>query len=120
MTTHARATAPAILADEINGTIRTVLAALPCADTVEGLLSGLKDHINKLLPVVEGKDWAQCRQDGMVGLMTDVVRDKLSHEPADLAARCVYAQELARVCHGLLGLALTEPGDEQWHPATSQ
>ncbi|GHF33315.1 DUF6415 family natural product biosynthesis protein [Streptomyces morookaense] len=117
MTTRACAANPPFATEEITGTISRTLAALPCADTVEGLLSDLKGHINELLPVVEGKDWARCGQVTMVGLMTDVVRDKLTHEPAGVAARCVYAQELARVCRGLLGLALTEPGDEQRHQA---
>ncbi|MEX2985605.1 hypothetical protein [Streptomyces sp. C36] len=80
----------------------------------------LKSHIDDLLPVVEGKDWGQHRQNGMVTLMIEVVRDKLAHEPPHLSARCVCAQEVARVYNGLLGLALTEPGDEQRRQAAAQ
>ncbi|GGX62385.1 hypothetical protein [Streptomyces hiroshimensis] len=49
-------------------------------------------------------------------MTVDEVRKKLAARPAPgtiAATRAVYAQELARTCRALLGLALVEPGDEE-------
>ncbi|MGW1075812.1 DUF6415 family natural product biosynthesis protein [Streptomyces sp. NPDC002537] len=98
----------------VDAVIRGALDRLPLADVVDDLIAALTAHLERLVPVVEAKDWASHGQDKLVGLILGAVRTKLATAPApdaDAAVRAVYAQELARTCRGILGLALVEPGD---------
>ncbi|PHQ50544.1 hypothetical protein BLA24_17150 [Streptomyces cinnamoneus] len=100
----------------VQAVIRRALDRLPLADTVDNLIAALCWHTERLLPAVETKDWSAHGQGELVTVIVDGVRKKLDARPASgavAAARAVYAQEVARACRALLGLALVEPGDEE-------
>jgi Family of unknown function (DUF6415) len=102
--------------DAVRATVRGTLDRMPLADTVDNLTAALRWHIERLVPVVEAKDWARHGQGEPVGLILGAVRALLDNPPkpgAVAVVRAVYAQELARACRELLSLGLTEPGDDQ-------
>ncbi|MFF4534309.1 DUF6415 family natural product biosynthesis protein [Streptomyces sp. NPDC001407] len=107
--------------DGIMGTIRATLDRMPLANTVEHLLLRLRGHIQLLLAEIEAKGWARYGQDNPIRLLATAARDKLNDEPKaePVIARCLYAQELARVCRELLALTLAGPGLEQHHLAVA-
>ncbi|MEV5506633.1 DUF6415 family natural product biosynthesis protein [Streptomyces orinoci] len=96
--------------DEIQTTIRTTLDRLPDATTAEPLLLSLRGHIQLLLPEIEAKDWERHGQGMLMRFLTESVREKLTEEPVrPVVARCLYAQQLARVCRSLLHFAQADP-----------
>ncbi|MCC3767655.1 DUF6415 family natural product biosynthesis protein [Streptomyces sp. UNOC14_S4] len=98
----------------LNAVIRRTLDRTPSGDDLDRLVAALGWHLVRLMAEVAAKDWEEHGQDKIVGVILDGVRAKLDSPPgpgAEVAARAVYAQELARTCQALLGLALAEPGD---------
>ncbi|MGI5337678.1 DUF6415 family natural product biosynthesis protein [Streptomyces sp. CA-181903] len=99
----------------LQAVIRRALDRLPLADTVDNLIAALCWHTERLVPVVEAKDWSAHGQGDLITAITNEVRNKLAARPVPgtvAVTRAVYAQELARTCRILLGLALAEPGNE--------
>ncbi|MGK5543359.1 DUF6415 family natural product biosynthesis protein [Streptomyces sp. URMC 127] len=96
--------------------IRRALDRLSLASDVDSLLAALRWHTERLLPVVEAKNWSAYGQGDLATMLVGEVRRKLAASPtagANAGARAVYCQELARTCRAILPLALNEPDDEQ-------
>jgi hypothetical protein len=107
---------PPMESPSLNIVIRSTLDRMPTSDTVGTVITSLTGHLTRLMPLVAAKDWASHGQDKLVGLILDTVRAMLDAAPApeaETSVRAVYAQELARTCRGLQGLALADLDDDE-------